>query len=93
MNMLVERGRVPIEPANDETISGPAAHGSLSKSTAQASEVHEDVSSMPDIVSEFAEFEEYEALRKEAFAIHVMDWQHNQLEVAAKMGMGPPRSL
>jgi hypothetical protein len=73
MNMLVERGRVPFMPANDEML--------------------ESVDSMPDVVSEFADFEDYEALRKEAFAFHVIEWQKTQLDVAAKMGMGPPRSL
>ncbi len=73
MNMLVERGRVPFMPANDEML--------------------ESVDSMPDVVNEFADFEDYEALRKEAFAFHVIEWQKTQLEVAAKTGIGPPRSL
>jgi hypothetical protein len=73
MNMLVERGRVPFMPANDEML--------------------ESIDSMPDVVSEFADFEEYEALRKEVFAFHVVEWQKTQLEVASKIGMGPPRSL
>ena len=68
MNMLVERGRVPITPANDERASVTSA------------------------VAE-QEFDEYEQIRTEVKSVNVFEWQLKQLEVAAVIGIGPPRSL
>lgn len=69
MNMLVERGRVPITPANDEHVRADS-----------------ELASDQDII-------EYEQIRREVYSVNVFEWQLKQLEVAAVMGLGPPRSL
>lgn len=69
MNMLVERGRVPITPANDEHVKADR-----------------------ELVSDH-DINEYEQIRREAYSVNVFEWQLKQLEVAAVMGLGPPRSL
>ena len=69
MNMLVERGRVPITPANDERVRADS-----------------ELASDQDII-------EYEQIRREVYSVNVFEWQLKQLEVAAVMGLGPPRSL
>ena len=74
MNMLVERGRVPITPANDERVTNTAV---LADSQPQVEQ----------------EFDEYEQIRREVKAVNVFEWQRKQLEVAAVIGIGPPRSL
>ncbi len=79
MNMLVERGLVPIKPANDEF--KPKAYTQAIVDVVEIETTDED------------EPTEYDLLRAEACAIHVIEWQMRQLEVAAKMGIGPPRSL
>lgn len=69
MNMLVERGRVPITPANDERVKG-------------------EIESASD-----QDFIEHEQIRREVYSVNVFEWQLKQLEVAAVVGLGPPRSL
>jgi hypothetical protein len=80
MNMLVERGPVPITSANDE-IQERRYHSAVVDLVEIETEVDEDAPT------------EYDLLRREACAIHVIEWQMRQLEVAAKIGIGPPRSL
>jgi hypothetical protein len=79
MNMLVERGLVPVKPANDEF--KPHHYDQVLTDLVELEAVAED------------EPDEYELLRREACAIHVIEWQMHQLEVAGKIGIGPPRSL
>ena len=74
MNMLVERGRVPITPANDERVTKTPL---LLDSQSQAER----------------EFDEYDQIRREVKSVNVFEWQLKQLEVAAVIGIGPPRSL
>ena len=69
MNMLVERGRVPITPANDERVRAESESAS-----------DQDIN-------------EYEQIRREVYSVNVFEWQRKQLEVAAVIGLGPPRSL
>ncbi len=76
MNMLVERGRVPITPANDEQITAQANYSADSQAGASDDQI-----------------DQYAQLRTEACAINVFEWQMKQLEVAAVIGIGPPRSL
>jgi hypothetical protein len=84
MNMLVERGLVPITPANDSYASDDSEH--------QQNQAVIDIEEI-DATLDDEEPDEYELLRREACAIHVIEWQMRQLEVAGKIGIGPPRSL
>lgn len=84
MNMLVERGPVPFQSANDSIAD-------LVSETCE-NQVH-DLAAQPAQETEFADFEAYEMLRKEACSFHAMEWNVTQLDVAAKIGLGPPRSL
>jgi hypothetical protein len=96
MNMLVERGLVPITPANDDsTQDAESIVRDIQSEQSQFELLEESQSNDIDQApfDEFADFKVYEALRKEVTGFHSMDWSVHQLEVAAKIGMGPPRSL